>query len=154
MPANTERICKRLVSHAPIGKIPSDLRAGYFSTNAGASENKLRLIGVSASNSSAVWAGVVCHGPQNTPIHNGAKCFLHIFKFRFDTSGGGCFYAAMNTTTKCLNIARKGIESRRQLRLVRGRFDKATVHLSCDLRDSALRTFDRIAKQHGKFASY
>jgi hypothetical protein len=63
----------------------------------------------------------------------------------------------MNTTTKCLNIARKGIESRRQLRLVRGRFDKATeaeARLSCDLRDSALRTFDRIAKQHGKFASY
>ena len=58
------------------------------------------------------------------------------------------------TTAQCLKIARKGITSRRHLRLVRGSFDKATMKLSSDLRDSALREFDRIAKAYGNFDNY
>jgi hypothetical protein len=60
----------------------------------------------------------------------------------------------MKTTTQCLKIAAKGINSRRHLRLVRGTFDRLTAGLSTDLRDSALRTFDRIAKENGSFTKY
>lgn len=60
----------------------------------------------------------------------------------------------MKTTTQCLKIAAKGITTRRHLRLVRGTFDRLTANLSDDLRDSALRTFDRIAKEHGTFEKY
>jgi hypothetical protein len=60
----------------------------------------------------------------------------------------------MTTTTQCLKIAAKGITTRRHLRLVRGTFDRLTANLSTDLRDSAIRTFDRIAKEHGKFSKY
>jgi hypothetical protein len=58
------------------------------------------------------------------------------------------------TIIQCLKVARKGITSRRHLRLVRGTFDRRTAHMSVELRDSALRTFDRIAKAHGKFDKY
>jgi hypothetical protein len=58
------------------------------------------------------------------------------------------------TIIQCLKIARKGITSRRHLRLVRGTFDRRTAHMSVELRDSALRTFDRIAKAHGNFDKY
>lgn len=60
----------------------------------------------------------------------------------------------MNAATQCLKVAAKGIRSRRHLRLVRAKFDKSTVNLSTDLRDSALATFDRIAKTNGTFANY
>jgi hypothetical protein len=60
----------------------------------------------------------------------------------------------MKTPTQCLKIAAKGITTRRHLRLVRGTFDRLTANLSTDLRDSALRTFDRIAKEHGTFEKY
>jgi hypothetical protein len=60
----------------------------------------------------------------------------------------------MTTATELLKIARKGIQSRRHLRLVRAKFDKSTAALSVELRDSALRTFDRIAKENGNFAKY
>jgi hypothetical protein len=60
----------------------------------------------------------------------------------------------MKTATQCLKIAAKGIKSRRHLRLVRGTFDRLTAGLSIDLRDSALRTFDRIAKENGSFTEY
>jgi hypothetical protein len=58
------------------------------------------------------------------------------------------------TIIQCLKTARKGITSRRHLRLVRGTFDRQTAHMSVELRDSALRTFDRIAKAHGNFDKY
>jgi hypothetical protein len=58
------------------------------------------------------------------------------------------------TIIQCLKVARKGITSRRHLRLVRGTFDRRTAHMSVELRDSALRTFDRIAKAHGNFDKY
>jgi hypothetical protein len=58
------------------------------------------------------------------------------------------------TIIQCLKVARKGISSRRHLRLVRGTFDRRTAHMSVELRDSALRTFDRIAKAHGNFDKY
>jgi hypothetical protein len=58
------------------------------------------------------------------------------------------------TATECLKIAAKGIRSRRHLRLVRAKFDKSTATLSVDLRDSALATFDRIAKSNGTFTNY
>jgi hypothetical protein len=58
------------------------------------------------------------------------------------------------TIIQCLKVARKGITSRRHLRLVRGTFDRQTAHMSVELRDSALRTFDRIAKAHGNFDKY
>ena len=62
----------------------------------------------------------------------------------------------MKTPTQCLKIAAKGINSRRHLRLVRGTFNNliAKAKLSDDLRDSALRTFDRIAKENGTFTKY
>lgn len=60
----------------------------------------------------------------------------------------------MKTTNQCLKIAQKGITTRRHLRLIRGMFDRLTAKLSIDLRDSALRTFDRIAKEHGTFSKY
>ena len=62
----------------------------------------------------------------------------------------------MKTTTQCLKIAAKGITTRRHLRLVRGTFNNliAKSKLSDELRDSALRTFDRIAKEHGTFSKY
>jgi hypothetical protein len=60
----------------------------------------------------------------------------------------------MKTTTQCIKIAAKGITTRRHLRLVRGTFDRLTANLSTELRDSALRTFDRIAKEHGTFSKY
>jgi hypothetical protein len=58
------------------------------------------------------------------------------------------------TIIQCLKTARKGITSRRHLRLVRGTFERRTAHMSVELRDSALRTFDRIAKAHGNFDKY
>jgi hypothetical protein len=58
------------------------------------------------------------------------------------------------TIIQCLKVARKGITSRRHLRLVRGTFNRRTAHMSVELRDSALRTFDRIAKAHGNFDKY
>jgi hypothetical protein len=58
------------------------------------------------------------------------------------------------TIIQCLKTARKGINSRRHLRLVRGTFDRRTAHMSVELRDSALREFDRIAKAHGNFDKY
>jgi hypothetical protein len=58
------------------------------------------------------------------------------------------------TIIQCLKTARKGINSRRHLRLVRGTFDRRTAHMSVELRDSALREFDRIAKRHGNFEKY
>jgi hypothetical protein len=62
----------------------------------------------------------------------------------------------MKTTTQCLKIAAKGINSRRHLCLVRGTFNNliAKAKLSDDLRASALRTFDRIAKENGTFSKY
>ena len=62
----------------------------------------------------------------------------------------------MKTTTQCLKIAAKGINTRRHLRLVRGTFNNliAKAKLSDGLRDSALRTFDRIAKKNGTFSKY
>ena len=62
----------------------------------------------------------------------------------------------MKTPTQCLKIAAKGINTRRHLRLVRGTFNNliAKAKLSDDLRESALRTFDRIAKEHGTFSKY
>jgi len=60
----------------------------------------------------------------------------------------------MQTLIQCLKVARKGITSRRHLRLVRGTFDRRTAHMSVELRDSALREFDRIAKRHGNFDKY
>ena len=60
----------------------------------------------------------------------------------------------MQTLIQCLKTARKGITSRRHLRLVRGTFDRRTSHMSVELRDSALREFDRIAKRHGSFDKY
>ena len=58
------------------------------------------------------------------------------------------------TIIQCLKVALKGINSRRHLRLVRGTFVRRTAHMSVDLRDSALREFDRIAKAHGNFDKY
>jgi hypothetical protein len=63
-------------------------------------------------------------------------------------------YSDNMTIIQCLKVARKGITSRRHLRLVRGTFDRRTAHMSVELRDSALRTFDRIAKAHGNFDKY
>jgi hypothetical protein len=60
----------------------------------------------------------------------------------------------MNIATSSLQVAQKGINSRRHLRLVRGKFQRAISGLSTDLQDSALRTFDRIAKTNGCFARY
>jgi len=60
----------------------------------------------------------------------------------------------MKTATQCIKIAAKGITTRRRLRLVRGTFDRLTSGLSTELRDSALRTFDRIAKERGTFSKY
>jgi len=47
-------------------------------------------------------------------------------------------------------------QDRRHLRLVRGTFNNliAKAKLSDDLRDSALRTFDRVAKENGTFSKY
>ena len=60
----------------------------------------------------------------------------------------------MKTLIQCMKVAKKGIKSRRHLRLVRGSFDRLTAHMSVDLRDSALREFDRIAKRYGNFEKY
>jgi len=60
----------------------------------------------------------------------------------------------MKTTIQCLKIAAKGITTRRHLRLVRGTFDRLTAGLSIDLRNSALRTFDRIARANGTYNKY
>ena len=60
----------------------------------------------------------------------------------------------MQTLIQCLKTARKGITSRRHLRLVRGTFNRRTSHMSVELRDSALREFARIAKPHGSFEKY
>ena len=44
------------------------------------------------------WSCFVFHRPQNTPIPQRAKAFLHIWKNQFDTSAGGCFYPVVSNT--------------------------------------------------------